>query len=327
MKVLVAGATGVLGPLVVRELLANRHSVVGLTATPSKLAALERQGASAIVADLLDGESLARMVREQRPDAIVNVASKFRGRLLRSSQVGAANRLRVEGTRNLLAAAITAGARRYVSESMIFIYGYGAHDSPVTEEQPIGHERRPGLQHVIDALASSERQVREATQAGRIEGIALRFGLFHGADTPSTREMINLLRRRQLPLLDGGRAVHSWIDVADAATAVVSALELGAPGATYNVVDDQPVQLATYLETLARVADAPRPYSLPAWLLRPFADYAVAFATARLPVSNARLRGELGWRPRYPTYRESLERVAQSLSSMSAVSRAYAPLR
>jgi nucleoside-diphosphate-sugar epimerase len=326
MKVLVAGATGALGPLVVRELKANGHSVIGLTATPSKLAALERLGASGVVADLLDGESLSRMTQQVRPEAVVNVASKFRGRLLRSSQIGAANRLRVEGTRNLLAAAIAAGARRYVSESMIFIYGYGAHALPVDEDQPIGHERRPGLQRIIDALASSERQVREATEAGRIEGMALRFGLFHGPDAPSTHDMIDLLRRRQLPLLDGGRAVHSWIDVADAATAVVAALERGAPGAAYNVVDDQPVQLATYLEALAQLAGAPRPYSLPAWLLRPFADYAAAFGTARLPVSNARLRAALGWRPRYPTYREAFERVARSRSSGSDVAPVYAPL-
>ena len=309
MRVLVSGATGAIGPLVVRELLGRGHTVVGLTTSADKAPALERAGASAVVGNLFDAPALARVVAAARPEAVVNVATRFPARPLRTAQLEPANELREHGTRNLLAAAIAAGARRYVSESMIFIYGYGAHDAPLTEDAPVGHAAARGLQRVIDALAASERQVREAAAAGRIEGVCLRFGLFHGLYAPSTHAMLDAVRRRALPLIDHGRAVHSWIDVEDAAMAVVTALERAPSGSVFNVVDDEPVSWAAYVAELGRRAGAPPPRSVPSWLLRPLLDYLAAFGTVRLPVSNARLRRELGWQPRFATYREALARV------------------
>lgn len=308
MRVLVAGATGALGPLVVRELVGRGHTVVGLTTHPDKAARLTRQGAGAVVGDLLDGPALERLVVAARPDAVVNVATRFPRRFVRTAQAGPANALRRRGTRNLLAAAVAAGARRYVSESMIFIYGYGAHDRPLAEDAPFGREPSRGLQRIIDALVASERQVRAATALGNIEGVSLRFGLFHGPWAPSSHAMLELARRRALPLIDHGQAVHSWIDVADAATAVVAALERAPSGAVYNVVGDEPVRFADYVGELVRLVDAPPPRAVPAWLVRPVFDMLAAFGTVRLPVSNRKIRDELGWRPRF-TWRDALARL------------------
>ncbi|HEY3358385.1 MAG TPA: NAD(P)-dependent oxidoreductase, partial [Polyangia bacterium] len=209
MNVLVAGASGTIGRLVVRELIQRHHSVVGLAGTTTRLPALARLGAEPIAVDLLDPAAVAAAVTRVAPDAVVDVATRFPGSPMRASDLEPTNRLREHGTRNLLAAAIAAGARRFVCESMIFIYGWGPFAAPVGEEQPPGRERSRGLQRIIDALASSERQVRAASEQGRIEGVSLRFGLCHGAAAPSTQRMVELVRRRRLPLLDGGHALHS----------------------------------------------------------------------------------------------------------------------
>lgn len=308
---LVAGASGAIGPPVVRELLHRGHEVVAATATPAKRARLEQLGASAIVADLLEPDALRLALAETSPEAVVNMASKWRGNPIRVSQVRPANEMRERGTRNLLAAATAAGVRRYVSESMIFIYGYGRHSRPVTEEQPPGRERRGGLQAVIDAVASSEQQVREATERGSIEGVSLRFGLFHGRHAPTTSMMFDLVRRRRMPLIGDGSAVHSWIELEDAARAVADALERAPADSVYNVVDDTPVSIRDYLAEIVRLTGARAPRRVPYWLVRPFASYlAAAFGRPVLPVSNEKLKRELVWRPSYPSYREALAPVA-----------------
>jgi nucleoside-diphosphate-sugar epimerase len=312
MRVLVAGASGAIGPPVVRELLGRGHEVVAMTATPSKRAALEELGASAIVGDLLDADSLGEALAEAEPEGVVNMASKWRGNPVRFSQVRPANEMRERGTRNLLSAAIASGAQRYVSESMIFIYGYGRHSQPVTEQRPPGSERSRGLQAVIDALVSSERQVREATESGSIEGVSLRFGLFHGPHAPTSQMMFDLIKRRRMPLIGDGSAVHSWIELEDAARAVADALERAPAGNAYNVVDDTPVAIREYLGEIARLIGSKPPRRVPYWLIRPAASYlAVAFGRPVLPVANRKLKDELGWRPAYPSYREALAPLAQ----------------
>jgi len=163
------------------------------------------------------------------------------------------------------------------------------------------------LRRAIDAVVAGERHVREATEAGRIEGASLRFGFYHGRSAPNSRYMLEMVRRRRLPLVGGGRALHSWIEVSDAARAVADALERAEPGSVYNVVDDEPVEFRTYLAELTRLAGAPSPRSVPYWLVYPVMPYAAMFlARARVAASNGKLRHELGWEPRHPTYREAL---------------------
>ena len=153
--------------------------------------------------------------------------------------------------------------------------------------------------------------MREATEADRIEGLSLRFGFYHGAAAPNKQFMLRLVRRRMLPLIDGGRAVHSWITLEDAARAVADALERGEPGAVHDVVDDEPVEFGDYVREMARVSDAKSPLNVPygvARLAMPFG--AVFLARARIPASNERIKRELGWRPNFPTYRDALAPLA-----------------
>jgi nucleoside-diphosphate-sugar epimerase len=311
VRVFVAGASGALGRPTVRELVARGHEVVAMTATGSKRATLEELGASAVVGDVFDAGAMVKLVRSAEPEGVVNLASKWSVNPTRLSQLTPANRIRVQGARNMVAAAAAAKARRYVNESMMFVYGYGDHGEPLTERQPPGRERRKGLQRVIDAIVAAERAVLDATEKGEIEGACTRFGFFHGRHADSTHQMFDLVRRRRLPLIGRGDAVRYWIELEDAARAVADALERAPAGSVYNVVDDEPVSLRDYLGEIVRLTGSKPPRRLPYWVVNLGASYvAPAFGRGRLPISNAKLRHELGWSPHYPTYRHALRPLA-----------------
>ena len=308
MRVLVAGATGTVGSYVVCELVGRGHEVVGMTRSDSKRPALENMGADAIVADALDPAAVERAVDQAAPEGVVSLLTSLpRTGPRRLKHLEPTNRLRDEGTRNLLAAAISAGARRFVGESIIAIYGYGDRSGPATEENLPGHERDAGLRRVVEAIVAGERHVREATEAGRIEGVSLRFGFYHGPAAPNTRYLLGMVRRRMLPAIGGGHAVHSWIELEDAARAVADALERGQAGAAYNVVDDEPVEFRDYLGELARIAAAKPPLRIPFALARPVMPYAAMFLSrAKIFASNEKLKRQLDWWPHAPTYRDAL---------------------
>ena len=138
MKVFVAGASGAVGKPIVRELIERGHDVVAMTSSESKRPLLEELGASAVVGDVFDAPAMIELVHSAEPEGVVNVASKWSVYPTRVSQVTPANEIRKEGARNMVAAAVAAGARRYVNESMMFVYGYGDHATPLTESDPPG---------------------------------------------------------------------------------------------------------------------------------------------------------------------------------------------
>jgi 2-alkyl-3-oxoalkanoate reductase len=309
MKVFVAGASGTIGTAVVVELIRRGHEVTGLTRKASRRPLIERLGASSAVADALDPTGVAAALRDAAPEGVVSLLTALPPNgPTRIGHLEPTNRLREEGTRNVLAAATAAGARRFVGESIVFIYGYGdLTPGPLSEAQPPGQERHRGLQRAIDAIVSGERQVQEATQRGRIEGVCLRFGMYQGAAAPTSRFMFRMASRRMLPVIGGGRALHPWVEITDAARAVADALDRAEPSSVYNVVDDEPVEGRDYATEMARLAGAKPPLHLPYALARVAMPYgAMVLSRPRLPVSNERLKRDLGWCPQFPTYREAL---------------------
>ena len=314
MEVLVAGASGALGRPLVRALVAGGHHVHGLTRTPGHRELVAGLGAEPVVADAMDGESLAAAVRGLRLDGVIHVLTALKKLPTRSAHMEQTNRLRTLGTANLLRAARATGARRFVAESMHVGYGLGDWgDQVLTEATPFAPPgRNPGLERVMAAFRSLEDQVLGASREGWIEGVALRFGAFYGPEGGS-ESLVEALRRRRLPLLGAGQGVMHWIHLEDAAAATVAALEKGSPGAAYNVVDDQAVTWNDFLGLLAETFGAPRPRSLPRWLLSLAAPYAVEFMSTRIAVSNALARRELGWTPAAPTYMEGIAKLAWSL--------------
>ena len=304
MRVFVAGASGAIGRPLVARLIAAGHEVTGMTRSEQRAARLHEQGAEAVVCDVFDAELVRSEMERARPEVVVHELTALPETIdLRSSDTyGATNRLRREGTRILVDAARSAGARRMVAQSIAFIYA-PAGGRVLSEDAPV-FEAAPGaFGEAIAAVLDLERQV---TGAQGLEGLVLRYGFFYGPGThyapdgAQAREM----RRRRLPIVGSGEAVFSFIHVDDAAAATVAAVERGAPG-VYNVVDDEPAPMPEWLPAYAEALGAPRPLKVPKLLVRLVAGpAAAAFATKLRGASNAKARRELGWQPRYPSWRQ-----------------------
>jgi nucleoside-diphosphate-sugar epimerase len=214
----------------------------------------------------------------------------------RASELEPTNRLRDEGTRNLLNAAIAARATRFIGGSFALL---GA--APATGDSSIGP--------AADAMRSMESQITNAARAGAIEGIVLRYGMFYGAGSPSTVELVKMVRRRWLPAIRHDRGQLPYIHLDDAVSATVAALDRGRSSETYDIVDDRAMSFSDMVRELASAVGAPPPFTVPAWLPRLVMPYMARLIAVRLPLSNAKAETELGWRPRYPTIHEGLARM------------------
>jgi nucleoside-diphosphate-sugar epimerase len=315
MRVFIAGATGTLGLPLVRALVAGKHQVTGLTRSLEKGRTLEQMGAAAAVADALDAANLEQAVRAANPDCVFHLLTALPKRApLRASQMKQTNILRTTGTANLLKASIAAGAKRMVAESMIFAYGFGDHGA---EEKTEGdklqtHEPQDWLQETVDALRSLEEQLIAASRHGAIQSVVLRYGLFYGSESRSTKDMMKMLRWRLMPTVSGGRGICSWIHISDAVSASIAAMDRGRAGEIYNVVDDEPVGMNDWIAHAAHALGAKPPFSIPLWLLRLLMPYMAVVFDTRLSVSNEKAKRELAWQPHYVNYREGLREVASS---------------
>lgn len=300
MRVFVTGATGALGRHLVPGLIAAGHQVTATTRTPGKVARLREAGAEPVVVDGLDRDAVIAAVRAAAPEVIVHQMTALASmRSLRKvDQVFAAtNELRTRGTDNLLAAAAQAGTRRVVAQGHNFVYERSG--GPVkTEEDPIDSRPIPSSARTVAALKHVDRTVPLTAP----EGIVLRYGTFYGPG--ASDQLVDGVRKRQLPVIGGGTGVWSFIEITDAAAATLAAVERGAPG-VYNVVDDDPAPVAEWLPYLAKVAGAKPPLRLPAWLGRLLAgEFVVAQMTEGRGCSNVKARKEFGCEPRYASWRE-----------------------
>jgi nucleoside-diphosphate-sugar epimerase len=307
MKVLVAGASGALGGRLVPQLVARGHVVVGMTRTPSKADALRALGARPAVADALDPDAVARVVAEAEPEVIVHQLTALSGGLdMRHIDrfLATTNRLRTEGTDHLLAAGRAVGARRFVAQSYAG-WPFSRTGGPAkSETDPLDPHPPEALRETLDAIRYLERAV---TGIDWGEGLVLRYGGFYGPGTGMSLEpdadMAKVVRRRRIPIVGGGGGVWSFIHIDDAAAATVSAVEHG-PDGIYNVVDDEPAPVREWLPALATALHAKPPRRIPRWLGRLAAgEAATVMMTEIRGASNAKAKRELGWRPRYASWR------------------------
>ncbi|MGH3516398.1 MAG: NAD-dependent epimerase/dehydratase family protein [Haloechinothrix sp.] len=303
MRVFVAGATGALGRHLVPGLVAAGHQVTATTRTPGKVTQLREAGAEPVVVDGLDREAVIEAVRTAGPEVIVHQMTALaaaRVRHLRNpDRMGAATiDLRTRGTDNLLAAAAQAGTRRVIAQSVAGFYEPSG--GPVkTEADPLAS--RPPSPSSARGLAAI-KHLEQTVPLKAPEGLVLRYGGFYGRGASDL--LLDAVRKRQLPVIGGGTGIWSFIEITDAAAATLAAVERGAPG-VYNVVDDDPAPVAEWLPYLATVAGAKPPLRFPAWLVRMLAgEFVVAQMTSARGSSNDKARKELGWEPRYPSWRE-----------------------
>ncbi len=312
MRIFIAGATGTLGRPLVRALVAKNHQVIGLTRSSKKSRTLEQAGATVAVADAMNATDLEQALRSAAPDCVVDLLTAIpKNGPTRASHMRATNRLRVKGTTNLLRAAITAGTKRIVGESMIFAYGFGDHGEGFKTEadtlQP--RDMNSELQEIVEAIRSLEDQLLATDKERLIEAVVLRYGLLYGAESDSTRYMLRLIKRRLLPTVSGAHGISSWIHIDDAVRATLAAIEAGQPEKIYNIVDNHPISLNHWIAHASSSLGAKSPFSIPLWLLRVFMPFTAEMFSTRLRVSNQKARSSLEWQPQFPSYREGLLQV------------------
>jgi len=296
MNVFVAGGSGAIGIPLVRALVASGHQVTALTRSAGKRDSLHALGASVAVADALDRDALAAVVRAARPTHVIHQLTALpKGGPRNARDLEPTNRLRIEGTRHLLEAAIAAGARRFIAGSF----------APLTAEGATAPPEDAGAA----AARSMEAQVLDAARRGAIEGIVLRYGLFYGLDAPSTLFMIDLIRKHRLPVVQGDASELPLIHIEDAVSATVRALNAGRSGGAYAIVDDRAASLTEIVQSIAQYTGAPPPLRVPAWLPRLLTPYLARVTSVRMPLSNARTKAELDWQPAYPTFCDGLAQM------------------
>jgi 2-alkyl-3-oxoalkanoate reductase len=316
MKVFVAGATGALGKVLVPQLVARGHDVVGMTRSASKQDLVRSLGARPVVADALDPDAVARAVASAEPEVIVHqltalsepISVRDARRPDRSVAATMTNRLRTEATDHLLAAGQAAGARRFVAQSFgAFRFGRTS-GSVHTEADPLDPDDPPAA--LRPAQAAYLYLEREVTTIDWGEGLALRYGGFYGPGTGISlapdAQMAAPIRKRRFPIVGDGGGVWSHVHVEDAAAATAVAAERGQPG-VYYVVDDEPAPMREWLPVLASALDAKPPRRVPRWLGRLLAgEAATAMMTEARGASNEKAKRELGWKPRYASWRQGL---------------------
>ena len=301
MRVFVAGGTGAIGTPLVRQLVERGHRVTATTRRLEKAEHIRRLGATVAIMDGLDAASVGEAVARAEPEAIIHQMTALSGtpdmrhfdRWFRTT-----NALRTTGTRHLLAAAQAAGVQRFLAQSYTGWTIARTSGAPSTEDEPIDPDPLPAQRETLAAIRALERDVLGAPLAG----IVLRYGGLYGPGAWDA--LVAMVRKRMLPVVGDGAGRWSWIHVDDAAAATVAALERGERG-IYNVVDDEPARASEWIPHLADLAGAKPPLRIPRWLGRLLAgDVVVRMMTEVRGVSNAKAKQALGWRPRWPSWRD-----------------------
>jgi nucleoside-diphosphate-sugar epimerase len=312
MHVFIAGATGAVGRTLIPTLIAEGHTVSGTTRSAARTTALRDLGATPVVMDGLDRDSVMAAVTAAAPDAIVHQMTALAGDLdLRNPDKAFAvtNRLRTEGTEHLLAAAQAVGARRFVAQSFAGWPSARTGDPVKSEADPLDPHPPRGIRETHAAIRRLEELV---TGAG---GVVLRYGGFYGPGTGLAPggDQFEMVRKRRFPLIGNGAGIWSFAHTEDVATGTIAALERGREGEIYNVCDDDPAPIREWLPLLARSLGAKPPRRIPAWLAARLASpAAVMMMTTARGASNAKAKAELDWTPAWPSWREgfaALDRV------------------
>ncbi len=273
---------------------------------PDKVELLRELGAQPLVVDALDRGQTLDAVAKFQPEVIIHQLTAIGGNTdLKhfDDWFAATNALRVTGTDNLVAAARETGVRRLVAQSYAG-WPYARSGGPVkSETDPLDPHPADNATRTLAAI----RHLEDAVLApSTVEGVVLRYGALYGPGNALGRggEMLEMVRQRKLPLVGAATGIWSFLHIDDAAGAAVVAAE-GGPAGVYNVADDEPAPVHTWLPYLAQVLGAKPPRRVPGWLVRPIlGEQATNMMLSARGVSNAKAHAELGWTPKWPTWRE-----------------------
>jgi nucleoside-diphosphate-sugar epimerase len=314
MRVLIAGATGVVGRQLVPMLAGAGHEVFGTSRSEAGFDLLRELGARPLALDVLDAAAVRAAVSKVRPDAIVHQATALTalGNDFRHFDrlFARTNELRTTGTENLLDAAWASGVQRFVAQS--YRWGFLDPQGAITADPPTAFRQSAAALRRLEELVTS-----------RPGGVALRYGGFYGPHTSldfrggadgTGGPQIAAVRRRRLPIIGDGGGCFTFLHVHDAASAALAALTAGS--GVYTVVDDEPAPVREWLPYLARVIGAKPPRRVPSWIGRLVAGEGATYLMTAAPgASNDRAKAGLGWRPAYPSWRDGFRAEFSGLAS------------
>ena len=302
MNIFIAGATGAIGRVLVPLLVKAGHKVVALTRSVDRSPQLVQMGAVPVVGDVYDEAGLARLVADAKPEVVIHQLTAFGTRT--GDPYAETIRVRIEGTRSLVAAARAARARRFIAQSISFMCS--PHGSGLTDEEtPLYLDSPPAVRGLADAVASLERQTLE------VAGTVLRYGWFYGPGTSYDPQgtIPTALRKGAMPIVGEGAGVYSFINLRDAAAATLKTLERETNG-IYNIVDDSPVRFSEWLPVAAKLLKAPAPDHEDVVAARKrVGEMRVYYMNEQRGASNAKAKRELGWQPAYPSWRAGFEEL------------------
>jgi nucleoside-diphosphate-sugar epimerase len=309
-RVLVAGATGQIGELLTSALVAAGDEVFGLARSERSAEQVRELGAVPVMGDALDRDAVDAAVAEARPEVIVHQLTAIPRGNLNPRKYAAAfeptNRLRREGTRNLVDAARQRGVSRVVAQSNAFVYRVDGTPEVVDESAPLDTEADGRWGEIARAVAALEEAVLS------IDGVVLRYGAFYGPDTAYAPggAYAEFARQRRLPIVGDGAGRQSFLHLDDAVSATLAAIDRGT--GVYNVVDDDPAPSSEWIPVFTEALGAKPPRRMPPWLVRVAAGpEAVRAMTQQRGASNARIKEELGWQPRYPDWHAGFETLSR----------------
>jgi len=319
MHVFIAGATGVLGRRLVAELDSRGNEVIGLARDDTGERVVREAGGKPVRGDLLAPETIQEAMPDD-VDAVVHAATAIPTKTkTTAADWETTDRLRREGTETLTAAAVDAGADRYVQQSVVWV-----------ARQPDGSEfdedSEPHPDRTTEAAVDAERIAERAGAERDLDVAILRGGWFYAHDATHTRQIAARIANRRMAIVGGGLlgrrdAKLSLCHVDDAASAFVAAVEGDATG-RYHVVDDTPVTLARFLQRLAAALDAPEPMRVPGWLAKLLVGGdTVRLLTNPMPTTNDRFRSAFDWEPSYPSYHHGIDRLVEQWKVEGTVSR------
>jgi nucleoside-diphosphate-sugar epimerase len=301
MRVFVAGAGGAVGRRLVPMLVVRGHQVTGTTTSEKGADAIRRLGAEPVVVDGLDAAGIGEAVARAEPDAIIHEMTALSGTpdfKHFDRWFALTNRLRTEGTQNLLAAATASGVKRFVAQSFTGWSNARTGSWIKTEDDALDPDPVKEQRETLAAIKFLERAVLDAP----LEGIVVRYGGLYGPG--SSEKLVEVLNRRMFPVIGDGAGIISSTHIDDAAGGTIAALERGRRG-VYNIVDDEPAPARVFIPAVAEAVGAKPPLHIPAWLGRLVAGgFAVTMMTEGRGSSNAKAKRELGWQPIWPSWRD-----------------------
>jgi len=328
MNIFLAGATGAIGNRLTPLLVAAGHSVTGTTRHANKAEAIRGIGAIPAIVDAFDANAVSTAVEQARPEVIIHELTAIPAKLnlRRLDQAFAlTNKLRTEGTDNLMAAAEKVGCRRFIAQSYAG-WPYAREGGWIkTEKDPLMSSPEPAVRKTLEAIRHVEESVLHNQ---KVEGIVLRYGGLYGPGTHLGKggSFLEAVQKGRMPIVGEGTGYWSFLHIDDAASATlaaVNAVDLG----LYNICDDEPAPVSQWLPFLAQALGAKSPRHVPKWIGRlAIGAHGVAWMTEIRGASNQKAKSLLRWTLKWPSWRtgflHGLENEIQKTAPQHAFSKA-----